>query len=336
MGLRIGDGEHTYEWVEDWAQTPDTASAREGWAHHGVVVTRSGDVITFHSGDPNLLVLAPDGTVRRTIPTALREAHGITLVEEDGVEFLWIADCGGKMVKSDDGVAPGYGYATGAAGGQVVKLSLDGEVVLRLPQPPIPQYADGGYAPTWVAVDERRFGGSGDVWVADGYGQSLVHCYDESGAYRRTVDGFDCPHALFVDRRPGKAQPELYVADRSNAQVQVLDLDGNVQRTFGHDFMVSPSAFATYGEYLLVGELHARLTVCDGEDKLVAYLGRNDEVCTVEGWPNMLDRDGNLVRTTFLAPGKFNSPHGMAADADGNVYVAEWLIGGRFTKLERA
>jgi hypothetical protein len=36
-----------------------------------------------------------------------------------------------------------------------------------------------------------------------------------------------------------------------------------------------------------------------------------------------------------LEAGKFNSPHGMAIDGEGNLYVAEWLIGGRFTKLAK-
>jgi hypothetical protein len=36
-----------------------------------------------------------------------------------------------------------------------------------------------------------------------------------------------------------------------------------------------------------------------------------------------------------LEAGKFNSPHGMAIDGKGNLYVAEWLIGGRFTKLAK-
>jgi hypothetical protein len=38
----------------------------------------------------------------------------------------------------------------------------------------------------------------------------------------------------------------------------------------------------------------------------------------------------------LLQPGRFNSPHGLATDASGAIYVSEWLIGGRFTKLERA
>ena len=44
---------------------------------------------------------------------------------------------------------------------------------------------------------------------------------------------------------------------------------------------------------------------------------------------------GVLNAISSLTPGKFNSPHGLAADGDGNVYVAEWLIGGRYTQLKR-
>jgi hypothetical protein len=41
------------------------------------------------------------------------------------------------------------------------------------------------------------------------------------------------------------------------------------------------------------------------------------------------------VRTSLLQEGKFNSPHGMTVDADGDILVAEWLIGGRFIKLAK-
>jgi hypothetical protein len=34
--------------------------------------------------------------------------------------------------------------------------------------------------------------------------------------------------------------------------------------------------------------------------------------------------------------GKFNSPHTLAADSGGNLYVTERLLGGRLTKLGRA
>ena len=36
-----------------------------------------------------------------------------------------------------------------------------------------------------------------------------------------------------------------------------------------------------------------------------------------------------------LAPGKFNSPHGIAVVGEGNLYIAAWLIGGRAVKRLR-
>jgi len=82
-----------------------------------------------------------------------------------------------------------------------------------------------------------------------------------------------------------------------------------------------------------VGELRARLAVLDADDGLVTYLGDNDSVYDLDGWPNAKDRSGDTMRTTHLEPGRFNSPHGVAVDGEGNIYVAEWLIGGRITKL---
>jgi hypothetical protein len=46
-----------------------------------------------------------------------------------------------------------------------------------------------------------------------------------------------------------------------------------------------------------------------------------------------VDELGNTVRVTDLGPGVFNSPHGLAADASGTLYVPEWLIGGRLVRL---
>ena len=55
---------------------------------------------------------------------------------------------------------------------------------------------------------------------------------------------------------------------------------------------------------------------------------------TALGFPAYLDDTGATVRPT-LTDGVFNTPHGIATDGDGNVYVSEWVIGGRLIKLER-
>lgn len=338
MNIRTGEDGQVYDWQEGWGDVPSPEEAGAGWAHHGLAVTASGDVVGFHPERPDVVVYDAAGKFLRSFPTGLKEGHGITLVEDAGEERLWLADPGAKMRRAPDG-----SYQADVAGrqGQVVQFDLEGRETRRLDAPTHEAYESGNYAPTFVAVDEARQGGSGDIWVADGYGQSLVHRYRADGAYISTISGeeggsgrFNCPHAVFVDRR--KATPELWVADRGNARAQVYGLDGKWLRTVGEGFLNSPSVFASFGGNLVVGELFARLAVLGPDDGLICYLGENGEACKRPGWPNAVDAGNHPVRTSDLEPGRFNSPHGLAVDADGNLYVAEWLIGGRMVKLEPA
>jgi len=194
-------------------------------------------------------------------------------------------------------------------------------------------YRNGGrYGPTGVAVNEKRWGGNGDVWLADGYGANYVHRFDERGAYLMSINGqeggagaFNCPHGIWVDTR--KREPEMYIADRGNCRIQVYDLDGTFKRSFGSDILTSPCGFSVHNGLLLIPELYARVAILDEEDQLVCYLGANEAVCKIKGWPNHLAH--------LVSPGKFNSPHAMTADRSGNLYVVEWIIGGRITKLTK-
>ena len=335
--MRVGSGENAYEWVDDWAAIPESESSRKGWAHPGIVVTEAGNVITCHPGDPTVMTFDRDGNLLSSWQGEFADAHGITLVNEDGTEYLWIADNGSKRSHQHD-----YGYPPGAGddSGQVLKTTLHGEVVMRLEMPPHPVYGSSRYSPTTVAVNEERYGGNGDVWVGDGYGASYVHRFTRKGDYVGSINGeegagrYNCPHGIYIDWR--RSEPELYVADRANARVQVYDLEGGFKRAFGTDFLTTPSAFVTHGDLMVIAELRARLAITDLDDNLVTYLGDNEQVCDVEGWPNNTGEQGQIVPTALLETGKFNSPHGLAVDPDGNLYVAEWLIGGRVIKLNRS
>ena len=52
------------------------------------------------------------------------------------------------------------------------------------------------------------------------------------------------------------------------------------------------------------------------------------------GWPNALSGDDRIAPAHLPDSYEFNSPHSLATDADGNLYVSEWLIGGRYAKLK--
>jgi hypothetical protein len=341
-----------YEFAGDWADLSTVTDSESSWAHNGCVVTRDGEVIGFHAGQ--LVAFDNNGDVTRTVRPGLTEGHGITLVREGSEEYLWISDPGFVFVSTvhdgDETWASlfGKGIDRVARDPRVAKMTLDGEIVLELPLPPMDPEAPPGmmgqYCPCGTAVDEERFGGSGDIWVADGYGASLVHRFDKYGVYKSTLTGeegggrFVCPHSVFITRR-GPEAPELYIADRENKRIQVYNLAGVYLRTVGETFLSSPSGFAQWGELLVVAELYSRLALLDGDDNLVGYIGADPEAKDAKGWPerpgwpNALAEDGHVEPPPLLHADRLNSPHSVTVDADGNLYISEWLLGGRYSKL---
>ena len=334
--MQIGRESQMYTWIDFWDRYPTTESAQTGWVHPGMIVTEAGDIMTTHPGEPTVLTYDQSGQLKTVWTVDAAEVHDITLVIEAGVEYLWLTDNGSKRQP-----AIGYDYPpeSPTTSGQVFKTTMDGQVVMRLTMPDLPEYKGRRCAPTETAVNEVRHGGNGDVWVADGYGEHFVHRYAKDGTYLGSINGeegagkFNQPHGIFIDTR--KSSPEIYVADRANGRIQVYDTEGQFLRVFGEDFLTLPSTMDVSGDQLIIGQLCAKLTVVDIDDNLVCHLGVNDEVTAVDGWPNNQDSGGHVIPSTLLAPGKFNSPHGMTVDRAGNIYVAEWLIGGRMIKLER-
>ncbi len=346
------DGVPPYQVAGDWADLAAVPQAGTAWAHSGLVATSGGDLVGFHAGQ--LVVFDPGGHPRRVMNLGLTEGHGITLVREDDHDYLWVSDPGFVFELTEDGgdetlaAMFGKGIRRRSVRPRVVKATLEGAIQAELPLPPadfpIPPGPMGAYCPTGTAVDETRLGGSGDIWVADGYGSSLVHRYSHAGEHLSVLTGeegagrFNCPHAVCIDRRGGKT-PELYIADRGNKRVQVYDLEGVYQRSFGEAFLNSPSGFAQWGDHLVLAELYARLAVLGPDDHLVGYLGADPAIDDQHGWPqppgwpNALTPDGHATSRHPPRPDRFNSPHSLAVDADGNLYVSEWLIGGRYTKL---
>ncbi len=237
-------------------------------------------------------------------------AHGVTLVEEEGQEFLWLADEKRCVVHKTD---------------------LSGKLLVSLDIPPHQAYSHGGrFVPTQIAVNEKRFGGNGDIWVADGYGSNLVHRFNASGNYLTSISGkqsglaFQCPHGISMLSVRGRR--ELWVADRSNKVIQIFDENGSFQRRLGADFLTSPNGFVQARGWILVPELLGRMTAISDRGEPLAFLGENKAILDDSQWPD--------APACGIEEGKFNSPHFAAIDQSGNIFVGEWFRGGRVIKLE--
>jgi hypothetical protein len=173
-----------------------------------------------------------------------------------------------------------------------------------------------------------------DFYVADGYGAFIIHRYDKDANYKSSFgkegkeDGeFNTPHGVWIDARPGR-EPSVVVADRVNARLQWFTLDGAHLQSLGG--FILPANVDTHGELLLVPDLQARVTLLDGANQVIAHLGDDDA-----DW-----RDNVLTRGIRKEPanwpaGKFIHPHDACFDADGNIFVAEWVLTGRISKLRR-
>jgi hypothetical protein len=133
----------------------------DDWAHPAIEV-RDGVVWVTHPNGHTLT--SSDGA---SIETDLLELHYL--------RWPWAVDTGSKRY------VHGPDFETVRRDGRVVRLD-DGFELAR----PYPQ--ETKYSPTAVAVDPR-----GSIWVADGYGQSLVHRYSEGGELELTLDGFATP-----------------------------------------------------------------------------------------------------------------------------------------------
>ncbi len=331
------ENKENFRWVDEWdkrkVRSPESLL---GWAHPGMAITKEQKIVTCDSGESKILVFSVDGELVNSWEGNFVDAHGITVAQEEGQEVIWIADNGAKREsKNSYEYPPGFGSKSG----RVFKCIFGGEEILELDFPKHSAYKENRYSPTSVAVDEISQGGSGDIWVSDGYGANLVHRYSNDGEYKHTIDGssgaghFNCPHGIFIDRR--RDVPELYVADRANSRVQVFDLEGRFIRSFGSDFLTTPSGFSTYNKIMIIAELNSRLVVIDEADNFVEYLFMDEKAPNYLGWPNEQTANGTLSRPSTLGPLKFNSPHGITVDSRGNIYIAEWLIGGRITKLKK-
>ncbi len=321
---RVGQGEHLYECDHQWGSRHLPQGHRYGGASHGVALDSQSRLHVTHHGSPgSIFVLDPEGRFVRSLSpghTARGESgegrgHGIDIRREDGTEYLYLSP--------DDPSLP------------FTKATLEGEVVWEMGRDALSElcsvYEDPGarYRPT-----NASFRPDGGYYLGDGYGSHHLFEFDRKDRLVRVLGGpgeeegrFRTPHGQWLDDRNGS--PELVVADRANKRLQWFGMDGEHLRTLGG--FLFPADIDTHGDLMLVPDLHARITLLGRDNRILAQLGDDPQ------WRSQALADGFRMRSqpARWREGRFVHPHDACFDEDGNIFVAEWVAGGRVTKLRK-
>ena len=262
MPATIGAGDFRYEYQPEWAKLLSGMSLQ---GPSGVAVDSSDRVYVFQRQGPCVVIFNPNGTVRGVwqrrdgVPADAHHIHvgpddTVYLVDRDGHQVLFY-NAAGQLLKS-------LGTRDRAA-----------------MQAPFNHPADVCVAP------------SGEVYVADGYGNSSVHRFSAEGDYISSFGSpgsgpgqFRVPHSIRVSN-----DGRVYVADRENHRVQVFT-----------------------GE----GEFISEWT--DFKCPMGVHIDANQVVYVTDQIPriSMYSLDGEL-----LARGRtFEGAHQVYTDSQGNIY----------------
>lgn len=230
-----------------------------------------------------------------------------TFLEERGAGVL--QDAHGIYIDAMDNV-----YCTEHSSHCVYTFNPQGELMMTLGEPgkPSSNEADPFNQPTDVAIAS-----TGELFVSDGYGHARIHKFSSNGELLLSwgergdkAGQFALPHCIRVDK-----YDRVWVCDRDNNRIQIFDTYGNYleQRTG----LERPDTifFDPHDDVVYVAELEYQVSIYTLDGELITQWG-----------------DGH----TSTEPGKFLAcPHGIWADAHGDLYVGEVGENGRLQKFIR-
>ena len=318
----IGVGEHTYRCIHNWGQLP----ADYTWqTTHNVAIDSQGLVYITHQGIgkqmDTVLVFDGAGKFVRSFGRAWHGGgHGIEIRKEGNEEYIYLCNTWTPELK-------------------VVKCTLKGEIVWTLKRPPCAEYEDPKKPFHPTNISWRPDGG---FTVGDGYGSNYLLDFDKAGRLLRVYGGtgekigqLRTPHGHWLDTRDPQ-QPVLVVCDRANARLQWFDLEGKaLEASKPRELVLFPAHAKTRGDILLVADLHARVTLLDRHNRPIVHLGED------KTWREKVVASlGKGMKPIRIQPqewpaGKFIHPHDATFDAQGNIFVVEWVSPGRITLLQK-
>ena len=289
--MSFGSGKYTYELVDGWAKYPKDWSILDVG---GIAIDKQDRVYVFNRSAHPLMVFDREGNLQSSWGEGLfKHAHGNCIDAEGNI------------------------YCTDDFNHTVRKFTPDGKLLMTLGTEDKP--SDSGYVqkfdffcslatitrgggpfnrPTGVAI-----GPSGNIYIADGYGNAQVHKFTADGKYQFSWGGpgtgpsqFRLPHNIWVDR-----QERVWIPDRENSRIQIFDGEGKLLKMWT-DQIRPTDLFIDDEDTVYICDLADRVRVYTIDGKLLSEW-------TAEG----TEREKAL----------FIAPHAIALDSQGSIYVGE-------------
>ena len=296
--------------VAGWPALP-AGRSQIGNMHGDVAVSSAGEVyISVQDPAAGVQVVAADGAFMRNLPGAPADLHGFVIHRDADGEFLY-----GVRLREQ----------------AVVKMALDGKIVMTIPSSAFPEalkVRNARSGQVALALTDVVVAPNGDLYVADGYASDVIHRFDRAGKYLTSFGGkkppyaFNTLHKLAIDTRFQPAR--LIACDRANNRVVHLSLAGDFLGVVA-DGLLLPAAVVIYRDYAIIGELRGRVTVLDKDGASVEQIGMNTD-------PGV---GGNQIAPELWRLGVFGAPHGVAINERGDLFVSEFSAFGRVHRFNR-
>ncbi|GAB1857550.1 peptidylglycine monooxygenase-like protein [Flavobacteriaceae bacterium MHTCC 0001] len=318
----LGHGDYKYKLTKNWAQISPTRIPLLNC--HEMVMDSKGRLIMI--GDHpqnNILIFDKSGKLLDYWGTAYQGGHGLTLHNEGGEDMLYITDSGwamaphgGKMIKHN---------------GRVAKTTVDGKVIFDIGHP----VTIGVYKPgEFFCPTETAIGPNGDIYVADGYGESRIIQYDSNGRYIRHWGGKDNPdpnyklvsaHGVAIDYRE-KGNPMVVATSRAQQCFKYYTLDGKYVKTVQMPNMqVCRAVFDDNNLYAGVCWSQPKVGKTNWKDHTgFVTIMEGDKVVSNPGGTAPEYKNGVLQKSYQIEEKPILHGHDVCVDEDKNLYICQW------------
>jgi hypothetical protein len=313
----IGHNSHKYKVVAGWGLL-DANKNPVNDCHEMVEDAKGRLIMCTNETKNNIIIYDKSGKLIETWGTTYPGAHGLSIMNEGGQQYLLITD---------------------TARHQVIKTDLKGKEIFKIDYPKETGVYDSPnqFVPTETAVNPTN----GDIYVTDGYGANYIIQYDAKGKYIRHFGGrgettttFNTCHGVLVDTRDAK-NPTLLITDRMHQCLKRFTLDGKYITTYQlpGTFICRP---VLRGKYIF-GAAYRSTNASWGNSGYLQILDENMKVVSTPGGSEPVYKNGVLQRQYKDDPDNiFMHPHDVYVDADENIYIPQWASQKTYpVKLER-